>query len=163
MLQETLGRGEEVSTILTFLLPGWNFQALDSIGHLGGIAMGIREGRLKLKNLWGMEHALGMEVLSSELGVPLMIVNIYGPCQGRASFWNSFLSKSVLRNHNLVVGGDLNFSIGTAETWGPSAREDSLSYFFLNLLNTHNLMDINLLKLRPTWRNRRTSEARISK
>lgn len=106
---------------------------------------------------------MAMEVLSFELGVPLMIVNIYGPCQGKASFWNSLLSKSLMRNPNLVVGGDLNFSIRTTETWGPTAREDSLSNFLLNLLNTHNLMDINLLKLRPIWRNRRTREARIAK
>jgi len=163
MLQETLGTSEEVLSSLKSLLQGWHFQVVDSIGHSGGLATGIKGGRLKLLNLWGMKHALSMEVQSPEFGFPLMILNIYGPCQGRASFWNELLSKSVMRNHNLVIGGDLNFSIGNAETWGPSAKADSLSYFFMNALISHNLIDVNLIKLRPTWRNCRMGEARIAK
>ena len=86
ILQETLGLSSEVVTSLCSLFPGWQFQALDSYGHLGGVAVGFREGRLKLLNLWGMYHGLGMEVLSPDLEGPLSILNIYGPCQERASF-----------------------------------------------------------------------------
>eukprot|EP00253_Pinus_taeda_P003525 PITA_03525 len=158
MLQETLGLSSEVVTSLCSLFPGWQFQALDSFGHSGGVAIGFREGRLKLLNSWGMFHGLGMEVLSPEFNGPLSILNIYGPCQERFAFWNNLLAKSVMRDQNLVVGGDLNFSIGTAEAWGPSAREDPLSDFFQNALTSHKLIDANLSKLKPTWRNRRTGE-----
>eukprot|EP00253_Pinus_taeda_P006494 PITA_06494 len=73
------------------------------------------------------------------------------------------MSKYFLQNKSLVLGGDLNFSIGRAEAWGPSAREDPLSVFFLNMFSVNNLIDINLLKLKPTWRNRRTGDARVAK
>jgi len=136
---------------------------LDSFGHSRGVAIGFREGRLKLLNSWGMFHGLGIEVLSPEFDGPLSILNIYGPCQERASFWNSLLAKFVMRDQNLVVGGDLNFSIGNAEAWGPSAREDPLSDFFQNSLTSHKLIDANLSKLKPTWRNHRTGEARVAK
>lgn len=163
MLQKTLGMSSEVLSALCSILPGWLFQALDSISHLGGLAIGFREGRLKSIHLWGMEHVLGMEVQSHDFSFPLMILNIYGPCQERVSFWNDLLSKSVMGSQNLVIGGDLNFSIGNPKTWGPSAREDPLSYLFMNALISNNLIDVNLLKLKPTWRNCRTGEARIAK
>jgi len=56
-----------------------------------------------------------------------------------------------------------NFSLGRAEAWGPTAREDSLTDFFQNLLIENNLIEANLIKLKPTWRNRRVGEARVAK
>eukprot|EP00253_Pinus_taeda_P029650 PITA_29650 len=162
-LQETLGRGVEVETALTALMPGWRFFAIDSEGHSGGLAIGYKEGRIKVSNLWGMKQAMGMEVQSSENDFSFTICNVYGPCQDRVSFWNDLISKSFLKGKNMVIGGDLNFSIGRAEAWGPSAREDPLTDFFLNMLSSNNLLDINLLKLKPTWRNRRIGEARVAK
>eukprot|EP00253_Pinus_taeda_P006943 PITA_06943 len=163
LLQETLGKSLDVEMALSSLLPGWHFFTADSIGHLGGLAIGFREGRLKTVNLWGMAHAMGMEFQSPKFSFPLTILNIYGPCQGRVIFWTDLLSKSVLKSQNLIIGGDLNFSMGNAEAWGPSNREDPLSDFFLNSLSSHNLIDVNLIKLKPTWRNRRTGDARIAK
>eukprot|EP00253_Pinus_taeda_P019430 PITA_19430 len=162
-LQETLGSGVEVETVLNALIPGWRFLAIDSEGHSGGLAISYKEGRLKVSNLWGMKQAMGMEVQSSENAFSFTICNVYDPCQDRVSFWNDLMSKSFLKGKNMVIGGDLNFSIGRAEAWGPSAREDPLTDFFLNMLSTNNLLDINLLKLKPTWRNRRTGEARVAK
>eukprot|EP00253_Pinus_taeda_P016622 PITA_16622 len=50
-----------------------------------------------------------------------------------------------------------------AEAWGPSAREDPLSDFFLQLLSDNNLIDPSPINLKPTWRNRRAGEDRIAK
>lgn len=36
MLQETLGKGEKIIDLLSKLLLGWVFQALDANGHFGG-------------------------------------------------------------------------------------------------------------------------------
>lgn len=163
LLQDTLGKSTEVETTLSSILPGWLFLAVDSIRHSGGLAMGFREGRLQIFNHWGMAHVIGMEFQSLEFGFPLSILNIYGPCQGRVKFWTDLLSKSMLKSQNLTIGGDLNFSMGKAEAWGPSAREDQLSEFFLNSLCAHNLIDISPIKLKPTWRNRRAGDERIAK
>ena len=35
---------------------------------------------------------------------------------------------------NLIVGGDLNFSLGRFEAWGPCAQIDSLADYFLNMI-----------------------------
>eukprot|EP00253_Pinus_taeda_P025314 PITA_25314 len=129
LLQETLGKSEEVESALNTLLLSWNFTAIDSVGYSGGLAVGHREGRMK----------------------------------GRVNFWNELLSKSIVKSNYLVMDGDLNFSIGSAEAWGPSTREDPLSDFFLNSLISNNLIDVNPIKLKPTWRNRRVGEARVAK
>eukprot|EP00253_Pinus_taeda_P015506 PITA_15506 len=162
-LQETLGKSVEVEFMLKSILLGWSFHAIDAVGHSGGLAIGVKDGRMQINSFWGMDHVLGLEISSSEMGVSLMLLNIYGPCQGREQFWNNLLSRELIKSRSLILGGDLNFSIGTAEAWGPSAREDPLSDFFSNLIPSHNLIDVNLIKSKPTWRNRRTGEGRVAK
>lgn len=85
-LQETLRKGTEVETMLSALLPGWKFSAVDSSGHSGGLAIGYKEGRIKVINQWGMKHVMGLDIISPDLALPIPIVNIYGPCQGREIF-----------------------------------------------------------------------------
>lgn len=163
LLQEIVGNGEEIETMLNALLPGWKFIALDSDGHSGGLAARHREGRIKIRNQWGMKQVMGPECQTTEFDFPLTILNIYGSCQGRIPFWNGLMENSLVKNNYMVMGGDLNFSLGRAEARGPAAREDPQSDFFLNLLTSNNLIEANLIKLKPTWRNRRVGEARVAK
>eukprot|EP00253_Pinus_taeda_P033361 PITA_33361 len=149
--------------MLRSTFPGWSFHAIDAVGHSGGLAIGVKDGRMLINSFWGMDHALGMEISSPDMGVSLLMLNIYGPCQGREQYWNNLLSKYLIKNRSLILGGDLNFSIGNAEAWGPSAKEDPLSDFFSNTLHSHNLIDVNLIKAKPTWRNRRIGEGRVAK
>lgn len=120
--------------MLQGLLPGWEFTALDANGHSGGLAVGIRGGRIKILNQWGMKQVMGIECQSSDFAFPITIINIYGPCHERIPFWNGLMESSLVKNKFLVMGGDLNFFLGRAETWGPNAREDPQSDFFRNLL-----------------------------
>ena len=55
----------------------------------------------------------------------------------------------------LVLGGDINFSLGLSEIWGVNARVDALTDFFTNLLEGMGLVDINPMVSIPTWSNRR--------
>ena len=63
----------------------------------------------------------------------------------------------------MVVGGDLNFTLGQNEIWGPHAHADPLEGFFLQRLVEKNLLDIEPVKLKPTWSNNRGGEARVAK
>lgn len=67
-----------------------------------------------------------------------------------------------MNNLNLVVGGDLNLSLGFSETWGPAAQVDPLAEIFLNKIRSGKLLDVNLIKSRPTWRNSRVGEAKVA-
>lgn len=64
-------------------------------------------------------------------------------------------------NLNLVIGNNFNFSLGIAKTWGPSTKEYLLSYLFKIIIIKKKLFDINLLKLRLTYKNKRRREDRV--
>eukprot|EP00253_Pinus_taeda_P033955 PITA_33955 len=106
---------------------------------------------------------MGMEIRTPDFPSSFHIVNIYGPCQGREAFWLELFAKTLMKLPLMVVGGDLNFSLGRIEAWGPSAREDPLTEFFIHFLQDHNLIDPSPISLSPTWRNRRSGEDRIAK
>eukprot|EP00253_Pinus_taeda_P008007 PITA_08007 len=104
-----------------------------------------------------------MEISSPDFPFTFLIVNIYGPCQGRELFWTDLLAKPIMNSPLMVLGGDLNFSLGRAEAWGPSAREDPLTDFFSQAFLDNKFTDPSPIKLKPTWRNRRSGEDKISK
>ena len=104
-----------------------------------------------------------MDIFSAELGMDLRVINVYGPCQGREAFWNRFLSLSITSLNNLIIGGDLNFSLGYEESWGFQAPVDQLTESMEALLNQHYLIDVPMIKPLPTWRNRRVGEAALAR
>jgi hypothetical protein len=55
-----------------------------------------------------------------------------------------------------VIGGDLNFTLSLREIWGPNPREDRHKGFFLSFLEEESLVNLEPVKLSPTWRNFRT-------
>lgn len=64
---------------------------------------------------------------------------------------------------NLIIGGDLNFSIGYAESWGHWAQRDPLSDYFSSILEHHSLIDIPAAKLHATWRNNRVGDYSLAR
>jgi len=49
------------------------------------------------------------------------------------------------------------------EVWGPHARPDPLNNLFELLLMEQNLFDVEVLKVNPTWKNKRIREERWTK
>lgn len=65
---------------------------------------------------------MGIELFSQELGRDMMAVNLYGPYNDRVPFWENLLGKCSTKKEDLVLGGDLNFTVGSFEIWGPNAK-----------------------------------------
>lgn len=65
---------------------------------------------------------------------------MYGPCHNWVAFWDHFLNLSHLQADNIILGGDLNFSIGHAKSWGHNAQIDPLSDSMEQLLENHQLI-----------------------
>eukprot|EP00253_Pinus_taeda_P006382 PITA_06382 len=162
-LQETLGVGLEVTATLTSFLPNWTFITLDAHGRSGGCALGINNKTTRMINCWGWSGVLAMNVLFGCSEIEFTLVNFYGPCSDRESFWHSLLSCSLLRVPCLISGGDLNFSLGIPESWGPQATPDPLAEFFNSNLGASHLVDIHSTKIQPTWRNRRTASVALAR
>jgi hypothetical protein len=116
-----------------------------------------------VQNTWYFDFCLGMEIRSIDMGMVLMVLNLYGPYQDRVSFWDSLFIKPFTKERFLILGGDLNFSLGEAEIWELKDIPDPQSDYFSHKLGVRGLIDIELAKLNPTWRNKRVGEDRIAK
>jgi len=163
LLQETLGVGEIVKDRLESWLAGWSFVTLDVRGRSGGMAVGWKTSVMKVQTAWGMESILGVELRSADLGICLKVINVYGPYLNRITFWDTFFQNPFLDEDMVVIGGDLNFSLGLSEVWGPHAHSDVLASYFNRKLMERNLIDVEPIKLKPSWRNNRGGEARVAK
>jgi len=117
-LQETLGQSCDIERTLEIFLSGWKFSGLDAHDHSGGLALGINTRTIKEISCWGGSGFIGVDVYSVELGTPFRIVNIYGPFLNHPAFWDHVLDSKQFSTGNLIVGGDLNFSIGFIKSWG---------------------------------------------
>ena len=73
------------------------------------------------------------------------------------------MGKSFISNRKVILGGDLNFSLGSAKVWGPRVMSDSLDPYFSNDFECHDLMDIDHIHLSPTWRNKRIGDNQVAK
>lgn len=81
----------------------------------------------------------------------------------KKSFWDQIFSLSVVKEGNLVIGGDLNFMLSRYEIWGSVAHVDVQSEYFLHKIKSVNLVDVEPIKLKPNWCNRWMGVARIPK
>ena len=69
----------------------------------------------------------------------------------------------MLRGDLVIIGGHLNFSLGQAEVWGPFAHLDLIIEYFSQKLSERNWLDIELVKLKPTWQNNRCGDRQVAK
>lgn len=128
-----------------------------------GIGSRLQSSFHQPKSTWGGKGFIRIGIFSTEMGMDLCVINVYGPCQGRKVFWNQLLNLSITSTNNLIMGGDLNFSIGFSESWGSSAKIDLISVTMENLLDHVHMTDIPMNKPLPTWRNRRVGEAVLAR
>lgn len=141
-LQETLSPADSLILTLNSWLLNCTFHALDASGRSGGISIGFWNKTMDLGNIWGGRGFLGMDIFSRALETEIRVMNVYGPCMDRATFWRSLLNSHFMQADNIILGGDLNFLLGFSESWGHSAQVDGLSDTISALLEQHQWVDI---------------------
>ena len=115
LLQETMGPWDMVKEVLESWLPGWAFEVVDVVGRSGGLAIGWMTNQIRCENIWRFHAGMGIDVYSRDTDRVYFMINIYGPYQDRLPFWDRIFSMSWWNFPNLIVGGDLNFSLGEAK------------------------------------------------
>jgi hypothetical protein len=138
------------TNILTALISRWVFLGLDAKGRSGVLVNRWRARCIKFSNSLAFDYGLGGDFLVEGIGKVITIINVYGPHTDQISFWENFLGKYLLKNSLLILGGDLNFSLGEAKICGPSSHLDNQVGFFSHLLDSNGLIDIAPIKLLPT-------------
>ena len=93
----------------------------------------------------------------------LKLLNVYGPYKDRQSFWDHIYKLGLLNLENLILGGDLNFTLGTSEVWGGRQTDDPLSDYFADLFLAVDLVDVIADFPSPTWYNGREGVGHVAK
>ena len=52
---------------------------------------------------------------SQELGREFIVLNLYGPYAESVSYWEKLFWIDLIKQNALIVGGELNFSLGRKE------------------------------------------------
>jgi len=68
-----------------------------------------------------------------------------------------------MKNVDLILRGDLNFSLGMEKYWIQRAKLNSLLELYNHFLAEKGLIDMGPIRLYPTWRKKRMGEACIDK
>jgi hypothetical protein len=136
---------------------------VDAKGRSGGLATGWCLKHCNCERIWGFESGIGLNIFSVELGCSLTLVNIYGPYADRKCYWDSLAKCSWFTEQEVIVAGDLNFSLGAAEVWGPQTSPEPLPDYFTHFLDLHGLLDLEPVKLQSTWQNRWVRVDRVAK
>jgi hypothetical protein len=63
-----------------------------------------------------------------------IVINIYGPYNEQDPILGRLAIQIHIQFRGFDLGGDLNFSMGSAEVWGPRERSDPLAGFFSNMM-----------------------------
>jgi hypothetical protein len=126
------------------------------------LATGWNSHKVQVLNSWGLDSGLGITFFLPSLKETVHLLNIYGPYLNRKPFWDTLFKKYVFKEL-LILGGDLNLSLGPSEVWGDNARPDSLADYFGNKFAEANLTDLAPTPLKPTWKNNRTRTTGVAK
>ena len=130
-----MGDSDSVQLALFSLLLGWDFLALDARGRSGGLATGWQKISYRVSNSWGCSSCLGVDIFSREHNNSFDLINIYGSYLDRAVLWENLFTKPFLSQGRRIIGGDLNFTLGASEVWGPSTNSNPLAEFFRSHLS----------------------------
>jgi hypothetical protein len=91
--------------------------------------------------------------LSNNMEIALL--NFYGSCVDKRRFWNLVADSRLLSIKNLILAGDLNITLASDETWGEGAVVGSSNDYYKLFFQNKSLIDIEPVKVVPTWRNGR--------
>jgi hypothetical protein len=144
--------GEDTIKTYSEWMKNWSFSAVDTEGLSGGLLSGWSSDFKALSSSSTLSSIL-VNLKHKDYDFSFSAINIYGPYSDRVQFWENLKSAGVFNDPLMVIGGDLNFTLSLREVWGSNPREDRHKGFFLSFLEAESLVDLEPVKLSPTWRN----------
>ena len=85
------------------------------MGRSSGLILGWKSCKFLFHNAWAMKAGLCAVLFSFDLHKEISFVNICAPYLDRETFWNTLIKMDCFLTPYLVIGGDLNFSLGLSE------------------------------------------------
>jgi hypothetical protein len=91
------------------LLPNCYFYGVDSIGLYGGLLTAWHPRKDDCYNFLTPAGIL-LDGVVKDLNKRLKVLNCYGPYAEREVFWENIKRDGLLKEQNLILGGDLDFT-----------------------------------------------------
>lgn len=161
-LQETMVSVERARIYFQSIRKKWVICYTDAIGQYGGL---LSAWDPKVFQLSSFSNHLEILMEGFIQGVPdkINLVNVYGSYSNRQHFWDATKHEGLLDHDHLLLAGDFNITLSSAETWGKDARLDNLCAYLYDFFEDLGLNDIAPIPLSPTWCNDRLDDGKISK
>jgi hypothetical protein len=134
------------------ILPKWYSCGVDSTRLLGGF-LSVWNPKKSDFNAYLTSVGIMLEGTVKYLDKNLKLINFYGPYLDMEVYWETIKREGLLKEHSLILGGDLNFTTSSREVWGAHARSDSLQPYFRQLVQEEGLVDVTPIQILPTRRN----------
>ena len=144
------------------LKPGWEFCASDACGLSRGLLAGWDPHLVRCKAFSSLAGIV-LKATFKGMAETFTVINCYDPYIHRTRYWNSLVSGGILGLPNLLLDGDLNFTLSSIEVWGQKSRLDPLASYFSQLISGNKLVDLSMDPSVPTWRNGHSGDAGICK
>ena len=116
LFQETMCCYSQALYLFSKLKLGWEFYTSDATGLSGGLLAGWDPHLVRCK---AFSSLAGIILKASFKGLveTFTVINCYGPYTQRFTFWNNVVAGGLLGKPNLLLAGDLNFTLSFAEVW----------------------------------------------
>jgi hypothetical protein len=161
-LQETLVDEQHSRAFINGLKPNWFVSAVNLVGTSGGLLVAWDPVFFYLKPFFCCGGILLIGTCCANKR-QVNILNVYGPCFDKLAFWLKVSTSGLLAKPNLILEGDFNFTLSSADIWGSSVSTDATALQYSVIFQQHNLVDLLQAEVVPTWRNGRSGATSISK
>jgi hypothetical protein len=162
MIQETMCFGSKAVETFSPWLKDWSFSSVNSVGLSGGL-LTTWNPHLKVPSTSSLNSSIVVDLEDRILVDSFHLINIYNPYSKKRPYWEVLASPGILSASNIILGGDLNFTLSIREVWGAHPRRNPLEGFFAHLIEEAHLVDFEPPNLTPTWRNGRKGEDGVTK
>ena len=114
ILQETMCPFSQSLILFSKIKHGWEYCALDADGLSGGLLAGWNPLLVQVKDFSSLAGII-VRVTIKGIEDTLSVINYYDPYTQRIDFWDNIVADGLLSLQNIILVGDLNFTISSSE------------------------------------------------
>jgi hypothetical protein len=149
LIQETMVSEAKAIELFGKLLPNWYVYGVDSSRLLGRLLTAWNPRKVEFSSLLSPTGIL-LDGLVKYINKRLKFINCYGPYFDREEFLEVIRMDGLIKEHNIILRGNLNFTTSNIEVWGSHAKDDPLQLYFIHSIQVEGLVDVEPIKLLPT-------------
>jgi hypothetical protein len=123
--------------------------SFDVDGNFGGVLTGWKK-LITLLNYVVIDLSIWTKFIFKNLGQTFSVINCHGPYENTQFFWDSFFYLQCVKEEEVIIGGELNFTVSRVEVWGFNARLDKVVAYFKHKIEELGYIDVEPLKLTPS-------------